>query len=182
MSASVTKRLLGHYRDASFFQVEAGLEWYHEAALVAATLANDGKYSLEQTAGVVAVLSPRVHWRTNKRLAHYVVACHADGVPVTDVKGCIRGNIARAYRVLDGDLSAISGPKVTAFWRGILGDETVVTLDVWAYRAAIGRDYVGPGPLRRSVESSYRNAARRAGVNPRDFQAIVWVAVRGSAL
>ena len=163
-----------HYGDA--------LDWYSDAALTADALACGTPYTREQTAGVLAVLSPRVSWKVNKRLAYKVVAAHLDGVPVSELTGGLRSGLERAYRVLDGDLDAISGPKVTAFWRAILGDKDALTLDVWAFRAAIGRDYVGAGPVRRDVVESYRNGARIAGESVRDFQAIVWVAVRGSAL
>jgi hypothetical protein len=59
-----------------------------------------------------------------------------------------------------------------------------VCVDGWAARAALGRAPGRSGLDKRSyakVEEAYVRAARALGMAPRDFQAAVWVHVRGSA-
>ena len=89
-------------------------------------------------------------------------------------------NHLKAWRILEGDLEALRGPKVIPFYRNIIGDPDNVTVDVWACRAYDGTDV--PGSLRkhRAIADAYRRAAKRAGVCPRDFQAVIWTVVRES--
>jgi hypothetical protein len=85
-------------------------------------------------------------------------------------------NVRKAYRILEGDIHAVKGPKVIAFFLNIIGDENHVTVDIWATRAAVGRSI--PGKDRALIAEAYRRAAKKRNVSPRDFQATVWVTVR----
>jgi hypothetical protein len=99
-------------------------------------------------------------------------------------------NVRKACRILDGDVSALKGPKVTAFANAILGDMSSVTVDVWATRAArsnldnllhLYTDREVPGAReRRAIAAAYENAAAARGVEPAAMQAAVWVQVRES--
>lgn len=77
-------------------------------------------------------------------------------------------------------LDVLNGPKVRRFYLNITGDHSVVTVDVWAARAA-GVDGKLTGARYLAVERAYQNAARIVGMTPRDLQAAVWVHTRGSA-
>lgn len=156
------------------------MRWYADARVLAASLAAGTPYTVAQTAGVIACLSPNVKWAQNVRAATVLVSAHLAGASCESVRVGLRASVERAWRVLDGDLEAIAGPKVRPFWLAMLGDTEAVVLDVWAFRAAARRDYAS-GALRADVERAYREGAQRVGVSPREFQATVWVAVRGSA-
>jgi len=86
-------------------------------------------------------------------------------------------------------MTALSGAKVTPFYHNICGDESVVTLDTWGIRAALGRynltenelNVWSKGHRRQVLEAGYHEAARRFCESPAALQAVVWVVVRGSA-
>jgi hypothetical protein len=170
---------------ASADDLAAGLSWYATANGTARALAagTDGRVSLEQAAGVIAALSPRMQWGRNVRLAALVVDAHGLNLPMPG--GVFRRQLDTACAILDGRLDGPTGPKVSAFYRAILGDHDAVVVDVWAARAA-GLDMpdgttISPAQYRR-IAAAYRSAAAAIGtVSPRDLQAAVWVATRGRA-
>lgn len=178
-TAPITKRLLAIFDSATDLQKKNGNAWYVEAYTYAFTLCGSD-FTVEQTAGVIAVLSPNTAWNANKLLAKRVIDAFRDGIPAEDSRGGLGANVRKAYRILDGDLSAVSGPKVTAFYNNILGCPDHVTVDIWATRAAVGRDVPGTDHVR--IVKAYRNAAKLRGLTPRDFQAVVWVTVRNKQL
>lgn len=173
-------RLVNTYRRAP--ESAEAMAWYGNAYNVARNLAAGSPYAVRQCAAVIAVLSPRMKWGQNVQAARDVIEAHARGVSVESVKCPAFGrNVRAAYRILDGG-QFVGGPKTGAFYRAILGDPDAVTIDIWAWRAATGEDM--PQSVRVSeraaVDAAYRRAAYRLGVTPRDLQAIVWTAVRGS--
>ena len=178
-TAPITRRLLRIFDSATDVQRTSGIEWYREAHDISVELAGDD-FTVAQAAGVIAVLSPNTSWKGNITNARKAFACYRAGVPVNECRAGLGANVRKAYRILDGDMSAITGPKVTAFFQNIMGDPLSVTIDLWATRAAIGEDI--PGRLRATVERAYLNAAKKRNVSPRDFQAVVWVSVRESQL
>lgn len=160
-----------------------GLAWYDNAGAIAESLARESDYRLSQRhcAGVIAALSPRCQWGANVAGARAIVRAAINGHPEPVVAGT-KGNRRKAWRIANGaDPDAVlSGPKVRAFWANICGDVEVVTVDVWAARAAEGRDNA-QAPVRRRYAicaEAYRRAARRRGMTPRDAQAAVWTVFR----
>lgn len=163
--------------------VATGLSWYANAHAIAQQLADEsgGRLSARQCAGVIAALSPRCQWATNVAGARAMVRAAVDGAPEPTVAGTL-GNRAKGWAIAHGaDPDAVlGGPKVRAFFANICGDAEAVTVDVWAARAAEGR--ANPqAPVRRRYAlcaESYRRAARRRGMHPRDAQAAVWTIYR----
>lgn len=173
-------------------QVESGKAWYCTARTFASELAETSPYTLEQVAGVIAVLSPQCNWEQNKIGAWKVVALHENGSSpdlLLDYTG-YRANILKAWRVLDGDDTAVRGPKVTAFRDAILGDLSTPVIDVWASRTARSkernlafafRDDESPGRVEmRAMQEAYRRAAAARGLAPGEAQAIAWQSIRES--
>lgn len=189
--ASMTRRLIAWHDRATDSQVREGIEWYAGARRFAHDLASHFPYTVEQVARVIAALSPQCVWEENMRAASVACSAHARGedAGIPAYTG-YRANVAKAWRVLDGDLDALRGPKVTAFAAAIVGDESHVTVDVWATRAARDRrralafhawDDEMPGEVEhRAIAEAYRRAACKRGVTPSAMQAIVWVAIRTS--
>lgn len=181
-------RLVKLYRSASPNQIAAGHRWYRDAKELTIELARHSNYSEEQVAGVIAVLSPRLRWPKNVRAAGAAVA----GSPKP--AGIMGPSWDKAQAVLQGDMTAIRGQKVTAFWHNILGDPNKVTVDSWATRAAMGwnkngkwlsggknEDFVGHYTESHydEIQDAYLAAATICGVAPADFQAVCWVVIRG---
>lgn len=174
--ASMVRKLVGHWDRASSVTRAAGINWYPDARAVVATLAARYHVTPRCAAGVVAALSPRIHWVRNIAVAELVLA-RAEQVP-----GCFRANLAKARRIASGSkpLRVLSGPKVRAFYRALVGDDSAAVIDVWTVRAA--------GWLTSLTERAYGMVARalalaaaRVHTTTSALQAGAWVAVRGRA-
>ncbi len=176
-----------------------GAAWYGAAHARAADLGARYGFTTAQAAGVIAALSPRVKWAPNVAAAEVVLSWAEDardGLPVADVAaltrqcidtahhGIFSANVHKATHVvaLADPLDGLNGPKERAFYRNIMGDADGVTVDVWATRAATYGKLDGPRSRKQyaDIAAAYVRAARCVGTTPRDLQAAVWVAYRGS--
>lgn len=172
-------RLLAIFDAASPAVLEAGGLWYPRAEDVIADLSREYQIGRPRVAAIVAVLSPRQRWRKNiegARAALEGEAWRAPGYAVNREK-------AEAIRAGAPIAAIVGGDKVTNFWANLIGSRAAVTIDVWAQRAALGylhRHQPKAGRYQRLV-AAYRAAAERAGVPPREFQAIIWLATRPPA-
>jgi hypothetical protein len=171
-------RLLRRFETASADALEGGGLWYPRAEAVIAELADRHGVARPRVAAIIAVLSPRQRWRKNVESAVRVLegeAWRAAGYAA---------NRTKAERLAAGAPLAdvIGGDKVTAFWANLIGSREAVTVDTWAARAAYGLDRPLPdqpkGTRYTRLARAYRAAAESAGIPPREFQAIVWLAVR----
>lgn len=180
--AQLTRRILRAWRASSADELAAGIAWYDRAQDTARALSAGTSLSERQTAAVIAALSPRCAWSANVRGAASMVdaASRGQGEPV--VAGTLT-NRRKAWAIAQGaDPDAVlSGPKVRSFFANITGDACAVTVDVWAARAAEGRDdpNAPKGSRYQRIADAYRRAAEIAGVTPREVQAAVWCHVRG---
>lgn len=167
-----------------------GERWYGEACDFAAGLADEHGCTVAQAAGCIAALSPMNHWSQNQSDTEQVCDWYFDREttePDWSLKRRIvayNANVDKAIDCLGATcpLDVLGGPKVTAFYRNIMGDTDAVTVDVWITRAATrgarnqptAREY-------REIAVALRREARRANMSPRDFQAAVWIVARGDA-
>jgi len=95
----------------------------------------------------------------------------------------MRGPIEQARACLQGDLSALSGAKVTAFAFALCGDSSAAVIDRWMMRVLLGKDTKKVAPTQRQygvITKSLKVAARMVGLTTSQFQAVVWLQVRGS--
>ncbi len=199
----MVRRLIAAYRETSADDRAAGLKWYQRAEREAARIAESAPSGIGpvRAAAIIAALSPRTRWAENIRAAEdaCVAARRASGA-TADLFGPDAIDAAvwaateshglsdprrKAIRILRGERPAdvLGGPKVRAFFANITGDHRRVTVDVWAARAAFGRwqTAIPAGRLYERLERAYQAAADACDVSPRDFQAAIWVATRGSA-
>lgn len=170
----IANRLLKHWRAATPAERSQGKAWYTYARSVARKLARAFKVTLARAAGVLAALSPRVHWVHNVALARANLAGH-------EPKG-LRDNWYKASRITNGErpLKVLSGPKVRAFYRAIMGDETAVVVDTWMVEAAGWTASLTPRAY-ELIARATTHAAEVARTTPTRLQAGVWVTVRGRA-
>jgi hypothetical protein len=177
---TLTARLTRLYEAATAEEIHEGTTWYDIAREVAEALAAGTSYSVTQTAYAIAALSPNVSWAQNVATATIAVEGHKSGIRADRWGGpAYPENKSKAERILNGDLSALNGPKVTMFAEGILGNPEACTVDVWMQRAA-GMD-TGKAPSKKehvAIRKALESGARSAGVSVRDFQAIVWTVIR----
>lgn len=146
--------------------------WYRQSRRTARALARRHGVTLSCSAGVIAALSPRIRWATNVEGADHILGGGDTGPGFNT-------NVEKACRIRDGErpLSVLGGPKVTAFYRAIMGQQVAV-VDVWMWRA-MG---LQPGDLPYDVAAGIlETAAVKVGLGVADFQALVWTQVRGGA-
>jgi len=165
-------------------EVSAGYGWYRLAENLTRRLARKHNTTKHRAAGVIAALSPNQTWANNLRMAEHALAGNPKG---------FSSAVARVKRIMAGG-SIIgtfpdpSGPshKIREFYRAISGNQNAVVIDRWAYRAAWGTRHVDVHDLARigvyaMISDAYREVAELFEMSPRDFQAAVWIHVRGSA-
>ena len=173
--------ILTAYDNATAADANEGTAWYADARAFAAGLAAGTLLTVEHAAGVIAALSPRVRWNTNKFAAATIVDAAQNGRSEPTVAGLTK-NRAKAWVIALGrmPLDVLGGQKVRAFYANILGDEDAVTVDVWAARVALGPDATDRIPARQyvAIADAYRLAADMRGVSPMVMQATTWVYIR----
>lgn len=172
----LAERLLSVFRSANRATRREGATWYADAARTARAMARQYGVSNATAAGVIAAISPRLTWKYNVRAAGMLLARQAH------VPGVFKASLAKARRILDGErpLKVLSGPKVRAFYRALMGDESAAVVDVWTARAA----GISPEQASRQyddVATALTLAALAARTTVARLQATAWVQVRGRA-
>ena len=172
---TLTNRILRVWESATPSDIEAGAVWYRDAQILAADLAGESIYDIEETAGIIAALSPRTFWSRN------VVAAVAAVRGREKPSGIIGRNWDTAQRIVDGEPAdkVLRGPKTRAFAANIAGDTSRVTVDIWALRA-VGLDETALSRkgIYEAIELAYQRAAAILGVEPATCQATAWVVTR----
>lgn len=174
-------KILGAFWQATVDQIADGLAWYPEAIQALADHADI--WSQSQRAAVCAILSPRVAWRTNLTAVAKMARAIRQGSGICPSVAGVSRNVVRAWETAnDGDVTRVSGPKVSAFYANLCGDFQRVTIDVWAARAA-GIQEQSMNHLDRNrykyLERAYQAVANELHLQPAQLQAIVWIVTRG---
>lgn len=177
------RNLLQVYDQSTAHEVEAGLDWYPSTNHFCASLARRYRVPAERVIGALAVLSPKINWTFACKDIIKILDARAAGGSGLDVKTtAMPANRTKAVRILDGQPGQVTGAKVECFADNLRGACQSVTVDVWAWRAAIGDYTVKARWLTyhqsARVQDAYREAADRVGLPPREFQAIVWLTVQ----
>lgn len=184
-----------------------GAEWYEAANAFAQQLADRYELPVASVAGAIAVLRPRTRWDENKADAELLCGWYvplrddpdAPDVPLwfirRDLYAVSMAQVEKAVGCLGSPDpladNVLRGPKERAFCANILGDTSAVTVDMWVYaiatravsrkRGTTGAQH-GPSPREYAgIAHALTRVAAQVGTTPRDLQAAVWVAVRGSA-
>lgn len=204
-----TRNVTRIFREATEAELSAGREWYARASRLAAELAvslptrHAYHGDLSRAAAVIAVISPRLSWPQNVKIArnlYHLAFVHAsEGDFVFYGRGALPANIRKAYRLLTTDAptdAIVSGPKVTAFWRTISdpNDPRAVVVDRHAIDVAVGRvtddatrgKVLGRKGAYEVVALTYTRAARILSaelgepITPAEVQAVTWTVWRNS--
>lgn len=174
--STMSARLIKLYQGAPREVRTAGKAWYTLARAEARSIARDNGTTQAVAAGVIAALSPRIHWVRNVKVARQAVAGEA-------VTGVFRVNLNKAIRIVNGEqpLKVLSGPKTRAFYRAIMGDETAAVVDVWMLRAVNWSGTKLSPSEYQTITLAMGEAARATRTTVARMQAVVWTVVRGSA-
>jgi hypothetical protein len=141
---------------------------------------------------VASCLSPAVRWESLiERLPAFLAAFRADPLAEPPTFPGYRANLHKAYRILRG-LATLqpTAPKTYRFWRNLMGDVDVATVDRWAVRIALkggtpeGEN--GSTPISQAdylaLEAAYAGAADDLGTTIPQVQAITWARARELAV
>ncbi len=174
--------ILEVYWQSNQAERESGLAFYPTALNYCTGLAGRYDLGLERVVAACAALSPGLNWKVNRIGLERLLELHRAGLDVIGIAHpAYRANRVKAVRCLDGDLTALHGSKVQAFYQDILtgGLSDRITVDRWAARAAgiVITTWIHPALYRR-LECSYLAAAERVGLPGSGLQAIIWLVIQ----
>lgn len=177
------RNLLLVYRQATPAEIRTGLVWYSSAHDFCTALSRRYCVPADRVIGALAVLSPKINWGFACRDLIKILENRAGGGSGLDVRtSAMPRNRTKAVGILDGGSGLVSGAKVECFADNLRGACQSVTVDVWAWRAALGDYTVKARWLTyhqsQAVQAAYRQAADQVGLTPREFQAITWLTVQ----
>ena len=170
-----------------------GSGFYPFAGEICQRIAQETGKPMHVVAGVIAALSPQTAWDDNIRAATELISGKRPKMQT-------EARINKAKEIRDGiDICPqkvariLNGPKITAFYWNILGDEDAVTVDSHAVTVALcppdklKRDSgnfwpsLGAPPVKaqyRFLSGCYAHAAKKVGLSPSELQARTWAAIR----
>jgi hypothetical protein len=94
-------------------------------------------------------------------------------------EGYLDPTIANLNRAIKGQ--ELTGPKVGNFYKNLTGDPDAVTVDRWMQKA-FGYKRVSPTDQQyKLIETTIRRQAAEIGVEPRQYQAAIWVGIKKEA-
>jgi hypothetical protein len=166
------------YARATDADKKEGLAWYPTAQGGCETWARGFGLDARTVACVIAAISPQCDWTSNLRIAFELISGQT-----TVTGGALRANVYKARAILANRATEVTNyfkvaPKVTAFSQNLSGVRRAVTVDAHAAQAATNNlnvNTVRPAAYIVFAEC-YRAVADELGIDPRDFQAIVWCA------
>jgi hypothetical protein len=174
--SSTEQTLVSLYEKASPGIRRRGRAWYPEANRQLREIAAHNECPLSHAVAVFSIVSPAVQLTTALRWTEEILAGERAGGRFPNVQAPkIEAACSTRYPVF-----RVTGPKVNAFYRALMGDRDALVLDRWAIFAAgypKPRSEV-PRTLRMELDAAYRAAAAACGETVRAFQAIVWIVSR----
>ncbi len=140
--------------------------------------------------GVVAALSPTNNWEQNLKDGYFFCRTFVDGGYFEDVKASTYKTMwDKAWKILEscedyeGVAIILNGPKITDFYRCIMG-ENVCVIDGHAWCIAhndrrVMQEVPNIGKKKRiELQEAYALAAQEVGIKAYQMQAATWVAWR----
>jgi hypothetical protein len=193
-----TRHISAMLQLATAADIHEGKEWYDRAYKYALRLIHTYPITMGQAVGVIAALSPNNKWERNCQDADRLIDTFIQGGDLSLCKVCTYGkNKQKALDILSlesADAEAIegilSGQKITAFYRSIMGHDDAVCVDGHAYSVFMGQRIptsrtpkISP-TLYDAIVRSYKLVADRSvdlcgeSLTPVQVQAITWVTFR----
>lgn len=181
--------ILAVLKKATKEEIDYWSNWYQHAHRHVKQLAEKYDVPVEVSAAVCAVLSPNLGWKMNLMAAARVMDnwMHMGGAeqyPFHSKIPAYKTNVNKAYKILEtGDVSLISGPKVSVFFQSLLNPEQTnkdLVLDghainVWRGIKTSLQSLKQPTKAeRKAIIQDYRKVADIVGLTPQQVQAVTW--------
>jgi hypothetical protein len=169
--------LIALYAQASPAVRRRGRAWYPETNRRLREIAVRTGSTPAQAVAVFSIVSPAIQLVTALEWTEEILRGERMGGRYPNVQAPkVAAALATRYPV-----KVVTGPKVNAFYRALMGDTKALVLDRWAaFAAGLDRGRDIPPAVRRRLEEAYRRAAAAVGETVRAFQAIVWIVTRES--
>lgn len=161
--------------------VQKGVNWYKDANSFAVKLSQKYGYSVEQVAQTISILSPQTDWETNKNNAEKALQVHSNGIFVSMLKiYATKAQKERVQALLDGGYTIPpTAQKTYAFYRNIMLDDSYVTIDRHAIKAAFGITQGGSVSISKNyynmATEAYNKVANTMSLTGYELQAVLWV-------
>lgn len=174
-------RLLKYSNLITSNDILEGVNWYKDANSYVIELAEKYNYSVEQVAQTISVLSPQTDWNTNKKNAESALQVHFNGFNVYSLKiYATSAQKARVQALLQGEYEIPqTAQKTYAFYRNIMLDDSYVTIDRHAIKAAFGITQGGAVSISKGyynkATEAYNKVADKMQLTGYELQAILWV-------
>ncbi len=175
---NLTANILKTYNKASAEEIAEGMAWYQTAHNIALEISPD---NIEKGAGVLAAMSPLMHWNRN-----VIIARNAFEKGFTE--GGFSTNREKSDAILSGadPRNVLGGNKVRSFYENILDPNCdTVTIDRHAYDVAVAMPTGDDSKSRLSRKGvyeefaqAYRDLAVEYDMLGSEMQAITWVTWR----
>lgn len=174
-------RIRKWYERASSKQVIDGLNWYHDAQLLAVELANKYGVSTLQAATVISLLSPQKQWSTNKLECRMIFNEYFNHVAATQGYFATKRTLDECGLVMGGYFTLGSARLKTYSFADNIAytDSDEVTIDRHALRVAYDDTTTRIDAVSKlqylAAREAYRQVALALGIRAYQLQAIVWV-------
>lgn len=172
----MTSPLIELYAAADQDVRKRGRLWYPETRRRLRALAQEYDRPLSQVVAVFAITSVAAQLAANLRWTEEILQGLRTGGRYPNVQGPLVE--AALHSTRPGRYAR--GPKVSTFYRALMGDRDAVVIDRWAARAAgwESEKHAIPVRVQRQMIEAYMEAAKTCRESPRDFQAVVWIVKR----
>lgn len=215
MVENISDTLADAFANRSPKEIAQWSGWYKSARAVCESLANAFEIPIYRIAGAMAWLSVEQSWESNVTMTARMVELYADGFNSPwDSQGewsqypemvdaaweALNGNVGRlSFYKSPGQLTRTGkrskalwpNRKVRSFYRNILGNVNVATIDRHAVAIAFGNNNkaangrfetlpIPTGGFYVKVQEAYRIAAKQFDLSLPEAQAIAWCHRRGT--
>jgi len=162
--------------------IEEGKDWYPNAYKFCKFAAKHHDVTPQRVAAMLAVTSPRARWSNNTlAVAMLLEDMHKPAYKHQKYYGILGANARKGMLVANDRYYSrhVTGPKVSTFYLNILGWQEPVTVDsIMSKAAGYGSDV--NNRIRTEVTDAVNTLGQVIGLSPRDTQAAVWIAYRGT--
>lgn len=163
------------------------ITWYDDAKAKIDGIAKETGIDSDKLTAVAAALSPNNKWSTNiNDVKKWARAFKAGTLTENTPAGTYGLNRKKAFRILNGEapLEVLKGPKVTAFYKALSGEDVPV-IDFHMANILRGEGYKTTSQTGNVSAKQYQeladklvSLAKEAGVPVREYQATLWEAHR----
>ena len=175
------RRYRGLIQNADPFELAFGRDSFPWFSNIIHNMSEKSGYSVEQVAGVVAVLSPMIEWSHCLRTSWDFIRTNGN----TKYRPGFGVKYKKAEKILlNNDLSAIRGPKVLSFWKAMIDpncNEVVIDThmisacnEVRSYTMDLRKYLKNPKMLLDITSAINQISMERQWINTRT-QATIWI-------